>query len=384
MGTTADKLNKLKETKQAIKTAIVNKGVEVTDTDTFASYASKIDSIQTGGTNLGFEDIGYAYTPTFITDGLNVGKQAYDSFNPNATTWNEAFPNIDFKSLVFFPKITLQGVLKNEAGGHSDNLSLPKLEECIIFPDIECNLVVYGKSDGFSNSYSLKSVHINGDFLNVNNSRGFNNCSALEDLVITGKIKSFGGDNEYFLAGCRSINIIDYDFDYGGSYIFANMGRVEEIKRMPPISEYAYGMLSGTDVGKIVPLDLSKIGRPLGTTINAESIDYCEEINMDSITGNPNLRYITNSGSYLVFKNLGNSQNTTVIYASIISWGYTSTIYNTKEQSRQSFMDSFVTYSFDRATAGWTPCTVNISSYFKALLTEDEIAQITAKGFTIA
>lgn len=49
MGTTADKLNKLKETKQAIKTAIVNKGVDVTDTDTFASYASKIDSIQTGG-----------------------------------------------------------------------------------------------------------------------------------------------------------------------------------------------------------------------------------------------------------------------------------------------------------------------------------------------
>ena len=49
MGTITDKLNKLAETKSAIKTAIVNKGVAVSDSDTFASYASKIDSISGGG-----------------------------------------------------------------------------------------------------------------------------------------------------------------------------------------------------------------------------------------------------------------------------------------------------------------------------------------------
>ena len=50
MGTITDKLNKLAETKSAIKTAIVNKGVAVSDSDTFASYASKIASIEGGGT----------------------------------------------------------------------------------------------------------------------------------------------------------------------------------------------------------------------------------------------------------------------------------------------------------------------------------------------
>lgn len=45
---TADKLNKLLETKQAIKQAIINKGVAVADTDTFASYATKIGEITTG------------------------------------------------------------------------------------------------------------------------------------------------------------------------------------------------------------------------------------------------------------------------------------------------------------------------------------------------
>ena len=50
MGTITDKLNKLAETKSAIKTAIVNKGVAVSDSDTFASYADKIASIEGGST----------------------------------------------------------------------------------------------------------------------------------------------------------------------------------------------------------------------------------------------------------------------------------------------------------------------------------------------
>lgn len=47
MGTTADKLNYLNSTKSAIKTAIQGKGVSVSDSDTFRSYAQKIASIET-------------------------------------------------------------------------------------------------------------------------------------------------------------------------------------------------------------------------------------------------------------------------------------------------------------------------------------------------
>ena len=48
MGTTAEKLQKILTTKSAIKQAIINKGVAVSDTDTFASYAEKIGSISSG------------------------------------------------------------------------------------------------------------------------------------------------------------------------------------------------------------------------------------------------------------------------------------------------------------------------------------------------
>ena len=47
MGTTAEKLSYLNETKQAIKTAIQGKGVSVADSDTFRSYAQKIANIDT-------------------------------------------------------------------------------------------------------------------------------------------------------------------------------------------------------------------------------------------------------------------------------------------------------------------------------------------------
>ena len=47
--TLADKLKKVKEAKEAIKDAIIKKGVEVLDTDTFRSYADKIESIVAGG-----------------------------------------------------------------------------------------------------------------------------------------------------------------------------------------------------------------------------------------------------------------------------------------------------------------------------------------------
>ena len=48
MGTLADKLQYLKDTKDAIMNAIIEKGVAITSSDTFRSYADKIKSITSG------------------------------------------------------------------------------------------------------------------------------------------------------------------------------------------------------------------------------------------------------------------------------------------------------------------------------------------------
>lgn len=70
--TIADKLTYLSGTKDAIKQAIIGKGVDVTDSDTFRSYADKISSIQTGGGTANIPDgtrFGYS-TFTTVPDSI--------------------------------------------------------------------------------------------------------------------------------------------------------------------------------------------------------------------------------------------------------------------------------------------------------------------------
>ena len=55
-----NKLEKLKNTKQAIKQALINKGVEISDNDSFESYASKIDSLK-------ISDVDYIETGKIIS-----------------------------------------------------------------------------------------------------------------------------------------------------------------------------------------------------------------------------------------------------------------------------------------------------------------------------
>jgi len=65
----ADSLISLKNTKAAIKAAIIAKGVAVADTDAFATYPSKIGKITSGGG--GSNDIN---TPTIVQHGMSIGQ----------------------------------------------------------------------------------------------------------------------------------------------------------------------------------------------------------------------------------------------------------------------------------------------------------------------
>lgn len=49
MGTTTEKLQKVLDSKNAIKNSIINKGVSIDDTTPFSQYASAIDSISSKG-----------------------------------------------------------------------------------------------------------------------------------------------------------------------------------------------------------------------------------------------------------------------------------------------------------------------------------------------
>ena len=147
-------------------------------------------------------------------------------------------------------------------------------------------------------------------------------------------------------------------------------------------------MFSSCSLLKTVPeMNTSKVTDFQDMFRNCGSLTTIEGISFKSFSASTmNHQYIigfeNTSLRKAVFKDIGYQSNAVQFNTkNIKNWGV-----NTSEipDARQSLIDSLITYSFDRATAGYPTCEITLSSTTKALLTEEEKSQITAKGFTIA
>lgn len=113
-------------------------------------------------------------------------------------------------------------------------------------------------------------------------------------------------------------------------------------------------------------------------------LERVEGLNFARVTNATIFGTVTTSGHqkpylrYMRIVNLGQSELTDYDFSLATVWGTGS------EEARQSLVNSLLTDSYDRAAAGMAPATVRLSTASKAALTSEEIAAITAKGFTIA
>lgn len=90
MGTIREKLTYLNQTKNLIRSAIIDKGVQVASTDTFRSYAEKIGLIETGGSGSGGAmDLGPYMEPTLDPNVVNkhTSLPTIDSVEPTEPQW---------------------------------------------------------------------------------------------------------------------------------------------------------------------------------------------------------------------------------------------------------------------------------------------------------
>lgn len=397
MATISEELNKLETTKADIKSALVEKGQN--PTDVFSSYAQNIRDIQSGGGgDIDFSKIGYSYTPQFIVDGLKYGEQAYNSVNPDAVNYNDLFgsdTNTLCKELIFFPKITMPAALMN--GRRMDNF--PFLHKVQIFPDIKVEVLRLPYS---CFGPDLKRFHLDGQ-LYTSQGRTFQNCAGLNDIIITQGIHP-DSQCENMFENCQSLKLINFNFPRFGYRMFAGMSTTDYWKDILQIastnkvvvdSSNSMSIFSGTSVVMNCSIDASSPTSLNGYMLYAKYLYKCPEIILPVPSNN--YSYMSDLSSFIgqtvycaTIKNLGAVQGMSSISGwclRIIPSTYTweeSGITVTPEESRQALIDTLITYSFDRAAAGYSACRITLSSDTKASLTEEEIAQITAKGYTLA
>lgn len=103
MGTTADKLNKLLETKANIKQAIIDKGVDIPDDTKFADYPSKIADIASGDDPVGpfykqLTNNGTNYNYLFYYKTISDSSFIEPLDTSNVTNMNFSFSNFSSSS----------------------------------------------------------------------------------------------------------------------------------------------------------------------------------------------------------------------------------------------------------------------------------------------
>lgn len=439
MATIAENLTLLESTKANIKQAIVNKGVSVSDTDTFASYADKINSITSGGQEFDFTVLGYNeeeckdannianiaislgdFTQSQITEAIAYGKELYDS------NYNIVDSNVDKDKLLFYPKLELPFMYNNS--------------KVLYIPNVEYKAFGSTSANAYTNQLLYKVGSINAVFTNLNYSVGFfTNCISLRevgDINITGKaityydffqqcytlrkignLNTTGSTNfSYMFNSCTSLTSIpQLDTSKGTNfgYMFSGCSSLTSIPQLDTSNGTDLdGMfLSCSSLTSIPQLDTSsgtnfssmfsscssltsapQLDTSKGTNFSnmfyrCQNLKRIEGISFKSLNEKVSSYYLTGYGSmnnlrYALIKDIGTCTGMTSI--DFTYWNVWGVNDETNTDARQSLVDSLLTYSFDRATAGYSTCTISLGDTQKALLTEDEIAQITSKGYTIA
>ncbi len=124
-------------------------------------------------------------------------------------------------------------------------------------------------------------------------------------------------------------------------------------------------------------LDTSNVTNIDGTFQNCSSLTTISSIDISRVTtmGNPFLG--SKEIHTMALKGLG-SNVMYINFSPCAKWG------TEGEASRQSLIDTLINYSYDRAGNGLSKATLKLHADTKVLLTDEEKAQIVAKGFTIS
>lgn len=211
-----------------------------------------------------------------------------------------------------------------------------------------------GGTEGIFKSNSILIFAPYVDLSNYLNCQGlFAGCSNLVTSVIAPKIatniaRMYENDSKL-----QTVTILEQNTPADATATFSNCSSLRKVKGDLKVTVFYQTFYSCSSLTQL------------------DSIDIANVTKVQSPFGSPKLVRVT-------IKGIGNSTLTTYDFSGASVWG------TGGEENRQSLIDSLITYSYDRASNGMATVTIELSANTKALLTEEEIAQITNKGFTIS
>ena len=377
MSTIAQNLQTIATAKEDIATSVNAKGGNITSSTPLSAYSAAIDALPSGGGGEpDWSEIGYSTAPQYILDSFNYSKNIYDNWDATQTDLTNKFSND--KQLVYMPLVDTSNATKMYAMiGNCSNLEYMPLidtsgvtdmgsmfQGCTSLTSIpQLNTSACTSTMGmFSGCTSLTSVpQLNTSKVEYMQNM-FYNCSVLTaiPLLDTSKCKDMGS----MFRGCANLTTIP-QLNTSACTIMSNMFyNCRSLTTVPQLNTSAC-----TDMGGMFH-SCSSLGK-------IEGLDFTSYFYDNSIFGTSN----NTSIRYALFKNIGTSSGRTMYqFYRATNWGVADSTYT---DARDSLVDSLLTYSFDRATAGYSTCTIKLSTNSKNQLTAQEITDIEAKGYTI-
>ena len=225
-------------------------------------------------------------------------------------------------------------------------------------------------SSMFNNKKEIISITSIPDTSNVTNMDNmFYLCSGLASLDLSNFNTSNVTSMKWMFRYCSGLTSLDLS-SFDTSKVTSSMSSMfDSCKNLTSLN------LSGWNTSNITDMNYMFQNCSGLTSLDLSSFDTSK------VTSMQNMFYNCSGLTELHWNNFGNGSYTAVSFSNSSKLGINTDVY---PNARQSLINMLATNSFDRATNGYSTCTVTLTTNTKAVLTEDEIAQITAKGFTVA
>ena len=357
--------------KKSLANALVGKGLDSNaENETLTQLIGKIDDIQTGGDSSG----GYVQPKGLyirVSNEENIVAQGWEGFVLTDTSSMFAActsaTSITFGESFDTSNVTNMSYMFNGCG------KLKSLDLSSFDTSKVTDMSYMFGSNSWSSRWSLTSITFGDkwDTSNVTNmSNMFQLCENLTSLDLSPFNTSAVTKMSYMFSDCNRLKSIEFGDNFDTSnvtnmyYMFQNCSGLTSLD------------LSSFDTSKVTNMSYMFNGCKSLTSLDLSNFDT------SNVTSMSNMFYNCSGLTEIHWDDFGNGSGCTAVsFSNSSKLGVNTTDY---PNARQSLIDMLVTNSFDRASNGYSTFKITLHANTKAVLTEDEIAQITAKGFTIA